>query len=162
MGETRIKPPTFWLEDDLLCLLSRAASQLSSACTLNETRVHTVRNQSSNQAVITEKCQVFRPAADSSAQPAAVEARPTQSKRYGVGLNMDWVDLFNAGGQYAILKSFERSLLGWAAGWVGGLRHFGRHKKTPAYIMVKDVQLCSFTVEPPRYWAQFKKKLILT
>lgn len=37
-------------------------------------------NESSSKAVITEKCQIFRPAADSSAQLAAVEARPTQSK----------------------------------------------------------------------------------
>lgn len=43
-------------------------------------RTHAVRNESSNKAVVTEKCQVFRPAADSSAQLATVEARPTQSK----------------------------------------------------------------------------------
>lgn len=35
--------------------------------------MHTIWNKSSNKAVITEKCQIFRPAADSSAQPAAVE-----------------------------------------------------------------------------------------
>lgn len=43
-------------------------------------RMHTAQNESSNKAVITEKCQIFHPAADSSARSAAVKARPTQSK----------------------------------------------------------------------------------
>lgn len=42
--------------------------------------MHTVRKESSNEAVITEKCQIFRPTADSSARLATVRARPTQSK----------------------------------------------------------------------------------
>lgn len=67
---------------------SRAGKYLSSKSDFalpGETRVrtermHTVQNESSNKAVITEKCQVFHPAAVSSARSAAVEAQPTQSK----------------------------------------------------------------------------------
>lgn len=50
------------------------APEQESICHPNQIhteRMHTVRNESSNEAVITEKCQVFRPAADSSAQLAA-------------------------------------------------------------------------------------------
>lgn len=60
--------------------LSSATGGVVATVYMGLTQRGCTRSQSSNEAVITEKCQVFRPAADSSVRLATVQAQPTQSK----------------------------------------------------------------------------------